>query len=83
LLTALCTTMRGSRTTSSALRDCHIIPSISSPRTMNGSIGLMRGDPSFRRVPIRQTPVFSNRSNPSTAFANSSQFIAPTGRVRQ
>ena len=55
--TVLCTTQRGSRIRSCALRDCHIIPRYRFPSTMNGSTGEIRGHPSRRSVPTqRQGP---------------------------
>ena len=42
------------------------------------AIGLMRGDPSLRSVPIRQSPVLSNRSSPSAASSGATSGRSPS-----
>src|SRR5713226_5616215 len=61
------------------------MPNSRSPSTMYGSTGLIRGQPSFRRVPTRARPARSKRSRPAAASsgaasANSCQFMLLTSR---
>ncbi|MSQ35558.1 MAG: hypothetical protein EXR63_00215 [Dehalococcoidia bacterium] len=65
---ALCSRQRGSRSRSSAFIERHIMPSSSSPRTMNGaSSGEMRGVPSRRMLPSSTTPRPSKSVRPRPA----------------
>src|SRR4030095_12591754 len=80
--------MRGSRSRSNAFLDRHIMPRRSSPAAKSSSHGLMRGEPSFRSVPTRQSPSFRKRpsaglASSGTSAMNRSQFIEPSRPKRQ
>ena len=87
-VTTVCTWQRESRSRSSAFFDCHIMPSSSSPSTRIGSTGVMRGEPSRRRLPSRIKPCTSMRSAPRAASfgeaaAKSVHFMASSARRRR
>src|SRR5690242_18974632 len=48
----LCSAKRGSRSSSSALTDCHMLPKKSSPSRNSTSVPLIRGVPSRRRFAL-------------------------------
>src|SRR5215831_567461 len=74
--TALRRRMRGSRRKSSALRDCHIIPTYNSPSMIWGSTLLMRGEPSARMVPTTAT-----RPGANCSWANAAKSGAAVTKV--